>query len=83
MKAVLGVDPVDVLQELVERVLPADTDPALQGEWTKVVQLLGSFWLALAAGVIASLALGVALEALLMKRLYERSHLDQVLLHTC
>ena len=42
--------------------------------------LLGNFWLALAAGIVAALALGAALEWLVMKHLYERDHLDQVLL---
>ena len=41
--------------------------------------LLGNFWLALAAGIVAALALGAALEWLVMKHLYERDHLDQVL----
>ena len=42
--------------------------------------LLGNFWLALATGIVAALALGAALEWLVMKHLYERDHLDQVLL---
>jgi branched-chain amino acid transport system permease protein len=42
--------------------------------------LLGNFWLALAAGSVAALALGAALEWLVMKHLYERDHLHQVLL---
>lgn len=41
---------------------------------------LGNFWLALVAGVAAALVLGAVLEALLMKYLYRRDHLDQVLL---
>ena len=42
--------------------------------------LLGNFWLALAAGTVAALALGAALEWLLLRHLYRRDHLDQVLL---
>jgi branched-chain amino acid transport system permease protein len=42
--------------------------------------LIGDFWLALAAGVLAALVLGAALEWLVMRYLYERDHLDQVLL---
>lgn len=42
--------------------------------------LIGNFWLALVVGVIAALFLGAALEWLLMKPLYARDHLDQVLL---
>ena len=33
--------------------------------------LLGNFWLALATGIVAALALGAALEWLVMKHLYE------------
>ena len=42
--------------------------------------MIGSFWLALAAGVAAAFVLGAALEWLVMRTLYERDHLDQVLL---
>jgi branched-chain amino acid transport system permease protein len=41
---------------------------------------IGNFWLALVVGVIAALVLGAALEWLVMKYLYARDHLDQVLL---
>lgn len=39
----------------------------------------GSFWLALALVLPATLALGLVLEVLVFRRLYDRSHLDQVL----
>lgn len=42
--------------------------------------LLGSFWLALPAGVALALLLGAALEWLLIRHLYRRDHLYQVLL---
>lgn len=42
-------------------------------EWT------GSFLLALFVGLVASAALGVVLDVLALRRLYERSHFDQVL----
>ena len=41
---------------------------------------MGSFWLALAAGVVIAALLGVALEWLVIRFLYERDHLYQVLL---
>ena len=41
---------------------------------------VGNFWLALAAGVVVALLLGIALEWLVMRFLYERDHLYQVLL---
>jgi branched-chain amino acid transport system permease protein len=41
---------------------------------------LGSFWLALPAAIGLTVAIGLALEALLIKRLYRRDHLYQVLL---
>ena len=41
---------------------------------------LGNFWLALAAGVALAVLLGVALEWLVIRFLYERDHLYQVLL---
>src|SRR3989475_7044036 len=44
-----------------------------------VVQLTGSFWLALAAAPVTLGALGLAIEPLLLRRLRGR-HLDQVLL---
>lgn len=39
----------------------------------------GSFWLALPAGLLAAAAAGLAIELLVMRRLYARDHLDQVL----
>ena len=45
-----------------------------------LTQGLGNFWLALAAGVGLSVLLGVALEWLVIRFLYERDHLYQVLL---
>ena len=41
---------------------------------------LGSLWLAIPAGLTLSVALGLALEWLLIKRLYRLGHLQQVLL---
>lgn len=41
---------------------------------------LGSFWLAIPAGVALSVLLGLALEWLLINKLYRRDHLYQVLL---
>ena len=41
---------------------------------------LGSFWLALPAAIALTVAIGLALEWLLIKRLYKRDHLYQVLL---
>lgn len=41
---------------------------------------LGNFWLALPAAIVLTVAIGLALEALLIKRLYRRDHLYQVLL---
>ena len=45
-----------------------------------LTQRIGSFWLALAAGVVLAVALGMALEWLVMRFLYSRDHLYQVLL---
>ena len=42
--------------------------------------LADNFWLALVGGVARAALLGAALEALFIKRLYQRDHLDQVLL---
>jgi branched-chain amino acid transport system permease protein len=42
--------------------------------------LIGSFWLALPAGVALAVLLGIALEWLLIRHLYRRDHLYQVLL---
>jgi len=39
----------------------------------------GSFWLGLVAGVLAAAALGALVEVGVMRRLYGRGHLDQVL----
>jgi len=41
---------------------------------------LGSLWLAIPAGVVLSVGLGLVLEWLLIKRLYRLGHLQQVLL---
>ena len=41
---------------------------------------LGSFWLALPAGIALSVAIGMLLEWLLIRHLYRRDHLYQVLL---
>ncbi|MBI5912194.1 MAG: branched-chain amino acid ABC transporter permease [Betaproteobacteria bacterium] len=41
---------------------------------------IGNFWLALALGVVLSVLVGLALEWLLIQRLYHRDHLYQVLL---
>jgi branched-chain amino acid transport system permease protein len=43
-------------------------------------QYLGSFWIALPAGIVLSVALGMALEWLFIRHLYRRDHLQQVLL---
>ena len=45
-----------------------------------LTQGMGNFWLALAAGVALAVLLGVVLEWLVMRFLYERDHLYQVLL---
>jgi branched-chain amino acid transport system permease protein len=39
----------------------------------------GSFWLGLAGGVVATAVIGVLLELTVLRRLYERDHLSQVL----
>jgi branched-chain amino acid transport system permease protein len=39
----------------------------------------GSFWLGLAASLIAAAAAGAIVEVLVIRRLYDRDHLDQVL----
>jgi branched-chain amino acid transport system permease protein len=44
-----------------------------------VAGTVGSFWAGLAAGVLAAAALGAAVEIGVMRRLYGRDHLDQVL----
>jgi branched-chain amino acid transport system permease protein len=45
-----------------------------------LTRLHGNFWLALAAGVVIAVLIGAALEWLVMRFLYERDHLYQVLL---
>jgi len=45
-----------------------------------LAERLGNFWLAIAVGVVLSVALGLALEWLLINKLYRRDHLYQVLL---
>jgi branched-chain amino acid transport system permease protein len=45
-----------------------------------LVRLQGNFWIALALGVLLAVALGAALEWLVMRFLYRRDHLYQVLL---
>jgi branched-chain amino acid transport system permease protein len=45
-----------------------------------LTQRIGSFWLALVAGVALAVLLGLALEWLVMRFLYRRDHLYQVLL---
>jgi branched-chain amino acid transport system permease protein len=45
-----------------------------------LTQHLGSFWLALPAGILLSVALGILLEWLFIRHLYRRDHLQQVLL---
>jgi branched-chain amino acid transport system permease protein len=45
-----------------------------------LVRLQGNFWIALALGVLLAVALGAALEWLVMRFLYQRDHLYQVLL---
>lgn len=47
--------------------------------WSLTGQI-GNFWLAIVAGVALSVLLGMFLEWLLIKRLYQRDHLYQVLL---
>ncbi len=45
-----------------------------------LTQSLGSFWLALAVGIVLSVVLGMLLEWLFIRHLYRRDHLQQVLL---
>jgi len=47
--------------------------------WSLSMQL-GSLWLAIPAGLVLSVLLGIALEWLLIRRLYRLGHLQQVLL---
>ena len=44
-----------------------------------VTGITGSFWLGLAAGAIGAVMMGVIVEMLVIRRLYQRDHLDQVL----
>lgn len=44
-----------------------------------VTGMSGSFWLGLACGVLAAGAIGGLVELLVMRKLYNRDHLDQVL----
>lgn len=44
-----------------------------------VAAATGSFWLGLAASLIAAAALGAIVEIVVIRRLYDRDHLDQVL----
>jgi len=41
---------------------------------------LGSFWIAVPAAIVVTAAIGVLLEWLVIRRLYDRDHLYQVLL---
>ena len=45
-----------------------------------LAKMTGSLWLALPLGVVIALAIGVLLESALIRRLYQRDHLYQVLL---
>ena len=44
-----------------------------------VAAATGSFWLGLVASLVAAAAAGVIMETVIIRRLYNRSHLDQVL----
>lgn len=44
-----------------------------------VTAMTGSFWIGLLAGVLGAAAIGVVVEFVVMRRLYDRGHLDQVL----
>ena len=50
---------------------------AFAGAW--VANATGNFWLGLPAALIASTLVGIVVELGVMRRLYERDHLDQVL----
>jgi branched-chain amino acid transport system permease protein len=50
---------------------------AFAGVW--VASATGNFWLGLPAAILASTTVGVIVELGVMRRLYRRSHLDQVL----
>jgi branched-chain amino acid transport system permease protein len=45
-----------------------------------VARATGTFWLALPAGIVGGVGLGLLLERCLFRRFYQREHLDQVLL---
>ena len=45
--------------------------------WTSAT--VGSFWVGLGAGFLAAAAMGAVVEVLVIRRLYARDHLDQVL----
>ncbi len=45
-----------------------------------LTQTFGNFWIALAAGIVLSVVLGMLLEWLFIRHLYRRDHLQQVLL---
>jgi len=45
-----------------------------------IAAMAGSLWIAIALGIVLSVAIGIALEWLLISRLYNRDHLYQVLL---
>ena len=44
-----------------------------------VTATTGNFWLGLVVGVLAAAAIGVVVEFIVIRRLYDRGHLDQVL----
>ncbi len=44
-----------------------------------VTGITGSFWLGLVAGALGAAMMGVIVEVLVIRRLYQRDHLDQVL----
>ncbi|KZK82442.1 High-affinity branched-chain amino acid transport system permease protein LivH [Pseudovibrio sp. Ad46] len=44
-----------------------------------ITQQTGSFWLGLGGGVLGAAAAGALIEMLVIRRLYDRDHLDQVL----
>jgi len=44
-----------------------------------ITQQTGSFWLGLGGGVLGATAAGALIEMLVIRRLYDRDHLDQVL----
>ncbi|WP_422367216.1 branched-chain amino acid ABC transporter permease [Pelagibius sp.] len=44
-----------------------------------IAEITGSFWLGLGGGFLAAAAAGALIEVLVIRRLYDRDHLDQVL----